>query len=189
MKAYSSIKALGAVVLLAFAGMGFVPTAHAADIHWVYPAISGYGPVNPLPHANVQPSKHKVYKALFDVTSPAPDPSKPEPGLVHVARAVNVFASAGVPLSHLKFVAILHGPATPAILDNEMYKKKYGVDNPNIPLIAALRKAGVHVDVCGQALADLGFEHAWVNKEVRIDLSALATTIIYGDKGYAYMKQ
>lgn len=106
-----------------------------------------------------------------------------------MARAVNVFVSAGVPVKNLKFVAILHGPATPAALDNAAYKKKYGVDNPNIPLISALRKAGVHVDVCGQALADNGFAHSSINKEVRIDLSALATTVIYGDMGYAYMKQ
>ena len=184
-----SIKAFGAVALLTLAGVGFTPSAHAAGTKWAYPAIAKYGPVHPLPHAAVQPNKEHVYKALFDVTSGAKDPSKPEPGLGHVARAVNVFASAGVPLSHLHFVAILHGPATPAILNNEAYKKKYGVDNPNIPLIDALRKAGVHVDVCGQALADLGIEHSEVYKNVRIDLSALATTIIYGDMGYAYMKQ
>ncbi len=188
MKSFSA-KALGAAAVLMLAGVGFMSPAHAADMKWSYPAIAKYGPVHPLPHAAVQPNKEHVYKALFDVTSGAKDPSKPEPGLSHVARAVNVFASAGVPLSHLHFVAILHGPATPAILDNEAYKKKYGVDNPNIPLIDALRKAGVHVDVCGQALADLGFEHSEVYKHVRIDLSALATTVIYGDMGYAYMKQ
>ena len=184
-----SIKALGAAALLTLASVSFMPSAHAAGMKWSYPVIAKYGPVHPLPHAAVQPNKEHVYKALFDVTSGAKDPSKPEPGLTHVARAVNVFASAGVPLSHLHFVAILHGPATPAILNNEAYKKKFGVDNPNIPLIDALRKAGVHVDVCGQALADLGFEHSEVYGKVRIDLSALATTVIYGDMGYAYMKQ
>lgn len=185
----TTFRILGFVALLAFAGSAPVTAARAADTQWTYPAIAGYGPVHPLPDASVQPSKHRVYKALFDVTSGASDPSKPAGGLVHVARAVNVFASAGVPLKHLHFVAILHGPATAAVLTDEAYKKKFGVDNPNIPLIAALRKAGVHVDVCGQALADNGFEHDWVNKDVRIDLSALATTVIYGDKGYAYMKQ
>lgn len=183
------IKMWGALALFALAGVAIAPFAQAADMHWVYPAIAKYGPVHPLPDAAVQPRKHHVYKALFDVTAGIKDPAKPEPGLVHVARAVNVFASAGVRVQNLKFVAIVHGPATPAILDNEAYKKKYGMDNPNIPLINALRKVGVHVDVCGQALADLGFEHAEVNREVRIDLSALATTVIYGDKGYAYMKQ
>lgn len=188
MKSFS-IKALGTLALLTLAGAGFIPSAHAAGTQWSYPAIAKYGPVHPLPQANVQPSKDHAYKAVFDVTSGIKDPSKPEPGLVHVARAVNVFASAGVPLKNLHFVAILHGPATPAILNNEAYKKKYGMDNPNLALIDALRKARVHVDVCGQALADLGIAHSEVYNQVRIDLSALATVVIYGNMGYAYMKQ
>ena len=185
MRHYSSL-ILGLLVVAAFS---FNATA-AGDVQWTYPAIAKYGAVHPLPHAAVQPNKHRVYKALFDVTSGSKDPSKPAPGLVHVARAVNVFASAGVPVKNLRFVAIVHGPvATTAILNNEAYKKKFGMDNPNIPLIDAMVKAGVHVDVCGQALADLGFEHSEVYGKVRIDLSALATTVVYGDMGYAYMKQ
>lgn len=184
-----SIRALGASALVALAIAGFVPPANAADTQWAYPAIQKYGPVHPLPKAGVQPKAHHVYKAVFDVTSGIKDPAKPEGGLDHVARAVNVFASAGVSTRNLRFVAILHGPSTPAILNNAAYKKKYGVDNPNVPLIDALRKAGVHVDVCGQALADLGIDHADVYNQVQIDLSALATTVIYGDMGYAYMKQ
>ncbi len=166
----------------------FSLSARAKSPMWVTPAIS-YGHVHPLPHAAVQPSKAKIYKALFDVTSKIKNPSHPDAGLVHVARAVNVFASAGVPLNHLRFVAMVHGPATAAVLNNNAYKRKYGHDNPNLKLIAQLRKAGVQVDVCGQALADLHFKHAWVQKGVRIDLSALATVVIYGDWGYAYMKQ
>lgn len=190
MKAFT-IKALGfaALFTLVGAGVGFAIPAHAAGIQWTYPAIAGFGSAHPLPHAGVQPSKHQMYKALFDVTKGFKNPSKPDAGLVHVARAVNVFVSAGVPLRHLKFIAIVHGPATWAILNNAAYKKKYGVNNPNIALIRALRKAGVHVDVCGQALADNNIAHSRVNKDVRIDLSALSTTVIYGDKGYAYMKQ
>ncbi len=150
--------------------------------------ILPYGSIMPLPHAGVQPQKNKIYKALFDVTSEINDPHQLDAGLEHVARAVNVFASAGVSTQHMKFVVILHGPSTFAILNNDEYKKKYGIDNPNIPLIQDLIKAGVHVDVCGQALADFKIEHSWVEKGVQIDLSALATTVIYGDMGYAYMK-
>ncbi|MGH8161763.1 MAG: DsrE family protein, partial [Gammaproteobacteria bacterium] len=146
-------------------------------------------PVHPVPHAQVRPNKDHVYKAIFDVTKGFTNASKPDPGLAHVARAVNVFAMAGVPLKNLKFVAILHGGATTAVLNNAAYKAKYGVDNPNIPLIDALRKAGVHVDVCAQALADMHIAHPKVYKKVQIDLSALSDAVIYGDRGYAYMKQ
>lgn len=181
------------VKLLAIAGASVAAalllsaTAGAAGMKWTYPAIAGYGPVHPLPDAAVQPSKTRVYKAVFDVTAKASDMAKPNPGLDHVARAVNVFASAGVPLSHLKFVAVVHGPATAAILDNAHYHAKFGTDNPNIALISALRKAGVKVVVCGQALADNDYEHAWVNKDVTITLSALSDLVIYGNQGYAYV--
>lgn len=188
MKSFS-IAALGAAVVLTLAGMGFTTSAHAGDVEWTYPAIAGYGKVHPLPNAAVMPKKTGVYKAVFDVTAAIKDPAKPEGGLDHVARAVNVFAFAGVPLKNLKFVAILHGPSTDAILSNEAYKKRYNVDNPNIPLIEALLKAGVHVDVCGQALAEHNIEHADVLKGVQIDLSALATVVVYGDMGYAYSQQ
>lgn len=180
-----SIKAMGAIAFLA---MTLGPISAAQADEWTYPVIK-YGSVHPLPNAGVQPDKSKTYKALFDVTSGSRKPDKPAGGLVHVARAVNVFASAGVPTSNLDFVAILHGPATFAILSNAAYKEKFGMDNPNIPLIDALVKAGVHVDVCGQALAELKIANADVYSPVRVDLSALATTVIYGEMGYAYMKQ
>jgi len=185
----SAIKALGLGAVLALAAAGFAAPAHAAAPKWSYPAIKGFGPVHPLPDAAMQPSKDKVYKAMFDVTKPITDPSKPNSGLDHVARAVNVFASAGVPLSHLHFVAVLHGPSTAAVLDNDHYRAKYNVDNPNIKLISELKKAGVKVEVCGQALADNDFQHAWVNKEVTITLSALSDAVIYGDEGYAFVQQ
>jgi intracellular sulfur oxidation DsrE/DsrF family protein len=155
----------------------------------VFPAVPGYGGVHPLPHAAVQPNAKHRYKAIFDVTSHAKDPSGINPGLSHVARAVNAFASAGVPLSHLHFVAIVHGPATSAVLSNEAYQKYYKMDNPNMDLLQKLKKAGVKVYVCGQAMYDFKYPLADVSKDVTVALSALPTVIIYGDMGYAYMKQ
>ena len=170
---------LAAIVLLAGSGL-------AAASGNAQPAISGYGSFVPLPHADMQPNKNTQYKAVFDVTSNKTSKGVNAP-LFHVARAVNVFASAGVPLKNLHFVAVIHGAATNIVLDNAQYKKRYGKDNPNLKLIARLKAAGVKVEVCGQALADLHFKHAWVAKDVTITLSALSDNIIYGNKGYAYL--
>ena len=38
-------------------------------------------------------------------------PGAVNPALDHVARTVNLYAAAGVPLSHLKFVAVAYGAA------------------------------------------------------------------------------
>jgi intracellular sulfur oxidation DsrE/DsrF family protein len=176
-------------VWVAALAVGLAMPAMAMAGEWVTPAIDGYGGVHPLPHAMVQPNPKHRYKAIFDVTSHAKDPSEVNPGLKHVARAVNAFASAGVPLSHLHFVAIVHGPATSAILSDAAYKKLFNVDNPNIDLLSKLKKAGVKVFVCGQAMYDLKYPLADVSKDVHVALSALPTVVIYGDMGYAYMKQ
>jgi intracellular sulfur oxidation DsrE/DsrF family protein len=169
--------------------LGLSMPAMAMAGEWVTPAIQGYGGVHPLPHAAVQPNPKHRYKAIFDVTSHAKDPSGINPGLKHVARAVNAFASAGVPLSHLRFVAIVHGPATAAVLNDAAYQKYFNMDNPNAKMLAELKKAGVKVFVCGQAMYDLKYPLDAVSKDVRVALSALPTVVIYGDMGYAYMKQ
>ena len=154
--------------------------------YWQYPAIKGYGPVHPRPNAAMQPDKQTIYKVVFNVTAGSKDMSKPNPGLGHVARAVNVFASAGVPLDHLRFVAVVHGAATASVLDDKAYMQNFKTANPNLKLIAALRKAGVKVEVCGQALSDNHIANAAVNPQVTITLSALSDLAIWGDRGYAF---
>ena len=104
--------------------------------------------------------------------------------LERVARTVNLFSSAGVPLSRLHFVAVVHGPATSSILDDARHLEKFGVGNPNAPLIAALEKAGVQVVVCGQALAHFKFPDSWVNPQVEITLAAITDIVILQQQGY-----
>jgi len=176
-------------VLVAAMAMALAMPAAAMATDWITPGVPGYGGVHPLPHAAVQPNPKHRYKAIFDVTSHAKDPSGINPGLKHVARAVNAFASAGVPLKHLHFVAIVHGPATSAVLSDEAYQHYFKMDNPNTKLLAELKKAGVRVFVCGQAMYDLKYPLEDVSKDVRVALSALPTVVIFGDMGYAYMKQ
>jgi len=154
---------------------------------WVTPAIKA-GPMHPLPDAAYQPSQNKVYKAVFAVTRPSRGDNDPDGGLTPVARAVNIFASAKVPMAHLKFVVLIYGmDATPMVLDNAHYKKRFGTDNPNLEVIHELKKAGVKVVVCGQALAASGIKHGWVDPDVTIALSALSTMVMLQDQGYALL--
>jgi intracellular sulfur oxidation DsrE/DsrF family protein len=157
--------------------------AAAAEPGWVNPAIPDFGAVVSLPDSAMQPSKDTDYKVVFNITGGGGN-DKVNPSLDRVARAVNVFASAGVPLSRLHFVAVVHGPATPAVLDNEHYKEKFNLDNPNVKLISELKAAGVKVVVCGQALAHNKFPHEWVNREVEITLAAISDVIILEQQGY-----
>lgn len=175
---------LSALVLGSMSAMALAAD-HPAG-YWQYPAIKGYGPVHPRPDAGQQPDKNTIYKVVFNVTKGSKNMSKPNPGLDHVARAVNVFASAGVPLDHLHFVAVIHGPATASVLNAKAYKHKFGTANPNPKLIKELRTAGVKVEVCGQALSEHHFADAQINTDVTISLSALSDLAIYGQRGYAF---
>lgn len=154
---------------------------------WVMPAIKA-GPMHPLPDAAYQPDKTTIYKAVFAVTRPSKGANDPDGGLTPVARAVNIFASAGVPLDHLKFVVVIYSlDGGSMVLDNAHYKKRFGKDNPDLETIHELKAAGVQVVVCGQALAALGIEHSWVDPDVTIALSALSTIVMLQNQGYALM--
>lgn len=79
-----------------------------------HPAIANFGTIHPRPNAAEQPQADQHYKVVFDISSASDEADMLNAGLDHVARAVNVFASAGVPVNHLDFVAVVHGPATSA---------------------------------------------------------------------------
>lgn len=152
---------------------------------WQTPALQGVGKMHPLPQAAYQPQKEATYKIVFNLTKGADQPGDVNGSLERVARTVNLYASAGVPLDHMKFVAVISGPATAAALDNEHYKQQLGSDNPNLVLIHKLRAAGIDVAVCGQAVAEHKYEYTWINSEVTLALSALTTITVLQTQGYA----
>lgn len=164
--------------------------AFAADTEpagfWQTPAIAGVGHVHPLPKAALQPDRNTTYKIVFNLTHAAQADSAVNPGLEHVARALNAFASAGVPLDHLKFAVVIHGAATPMVMDNAAYRKKTGAANPDLALMQKLRAAGVKIYVCGQAVADFHIAYADVAPQVSVSLSALTDLAILEREGYAY---
>lgn len=139
------------------------------------------------PRPRNQPQPNDTYKVVFSVTNAASKPDAINPSLDHVARAVNLYASAGVPLNHLKFVAVMFGGATDVALDNEHYRQRYGVGNPNFDLIRKLRNAGMDVAVCGQAAAEHQDRYEWIAPEVTLALSGLATITTLEHQGYALM--
>ena len=167
------------------AGMAARPARATGTPFWTTPTIQGYGKMHYLPHAAYKPSPAATYKVVFAMTLAASKPGVVDPALDHVARAVNLYVAAGVPLSHLKFVAIAYGPATSLALDDAHYEAMFHVPNPNLDLIAKLRKAGVDVAVCGQAVAEHHFQYAWIAHGVTIALSALTTLTTLQHEGYA----
>lgn len=177
---------LGIIILSFFIFSGFALQLFAQE--WEYPVIKGYGSVNPLPHAAVQPDKNLQYKIIFDIGSDKLDAdNNVNFQLSHVARLINVFASAGMMPDQMKLVAVVHSAATPIVLNNGMFKSKMNMDNPNLKLISELKDAGVKLYVCGQSLADFDYQQDWVNPDFTVALSSQVVIPTYELKGYAYM--
>lgn len=177
------------VLFIVLIGIFLCPVAfakHPAGF-WQNPVIKDAGSMHPLPHAAFQPDKSATYKALFVIDNNGKNPKDVNRGFEHVAMAVNVFASAGMPVSQLKFVVIVRG-AVPAVLDNAQYQKKFHVDNPNLKVIRELETAGVQVVVCGQAVAGSDYDYSSIDPSVKVALSGLSTIIILQHEGYALME-
>lgn len=162
-------------------------TAPAAEGQWEYPVIKGAGEIVSLPQAKVQPDQNIKYKIVFDITKGKAETGKLVPGLTKVARVINVFASAGMGPEKMDLVLVFHGPSTEAVLQGPAYQAKHGFANPNLELISQLKKAGVQLYVCGQALKEHSIAHADVSPQIDIALSALTVLPTYQLRGYALM--
>lgn len=154
---------------------------------WTYPVIKDYGPAWPLPHAAVQPQRSRTYNVIFNLSQSAAHPSEVLPGLVSAARLLNVFVTDGLPSGNLKVIAVFHSSAGYAAMDNDIYRAKFNVDNPNLRLIAELKAAGVQLFLCGQTSHDLNFEEKDLLPEIKLATSAAIVLVTYQNDGYALM--
>lgn len=151
--------------------------------HAQYPVVKGFGGIYEVSRS-IKPDAGITYKIVIDVKTSQSEKDRINRGLNNVARMMNLHGLGGVRSENLNVVAVVHGGATEAILNNNAYRQKNGVDNPNLELIDALNKAGAKVYVCGQSLLSREYEHDEVNPEVTIGLSMLTVVTEHMHKGY-----
>ncbi|HEY9514853.1 MAG TPA: DsrE family protein [Gemmatimonadaceae bacterium] len=183
---------LGCLAAVAAAVIVAAPATSAQAIPGMpageYPVIKGFSPAYPLPKAAAQPSKTAHYKVIFNIAREAANVDDPNPGLLHIARFLNVYAAAGVPVRSMELVAVISGPATHVALDGASFRARERVDNPNLDLIHQLRGAGVMIYVCGQSLVEQGFTPKQVSGDVTLALSALTMVPEYVGQGYTVLQ-
>lgn len=125
-------------------------------------------------------------KVVFDATADA-KPTDVNKSLDRVARLLNLYGAAGRKAEDVKITIVLHGEATKSVLNDAAYKARFQVEqNPNLPLIRELQKAGVEVLVCGQALNYKGIPDAEVADRISIAAAALTVVINKQADGYSY---
>ena len=103
-------------------------------------------------------------------------------------RYLNMHVKNGVKESNISLAFVLHGASTKDALTNEAYKKKYGIENPNIDLIKTLSEHGVDMYICGQSAAYEGISKSELLPEIKLALSAMSVLTIYQSEGYSLIK-
>lgn len=154
----------------------------------VNPVIKNFGGIYDIPEATVKPDPNQEYKIVIDVYGGTDDKTEIDRSLNNVARMLNLHAVGGVDPGKMKVVLALHAKSTYSILNDELYKAKFGTSNPNIALVKELKEAGVEVTVCGQSLRGRGVENDQVLSEVEIATSMLTTVTSYQMKGYQLLR-
>jgi intracellular sulfur oxidation DsrE/DsrF family protein len=150
----------------------------------VVPSADGYVAI---PGAAVPPQKSRVYKAVFDATRAADKPTQLVPALNMIGSELNAFRAAEVPPANVRFAVVFHGAALDGILDPAHYKAKFGVDNPNLEVLAQLEKSGVELLVCGQNLAFDHVDPKSLAPQVKVASDALIVLMTYQNDGYALL--
>jgi len=174
---YSMKRFIPILITALFSTLSFAQVAH-------FPIVSDFGGIYEIEDA-VLPNAEMEYKIVIDLKTLQRDKESINPGLNNVARMMNLHGIGGVKAENLDVAIVIHGSATDVIIDNEAYQKRYELDNPNIALIAALKKAGAQVYVCGQSLLARQYARDEVNENVDVALSMLTTFTTYVHNGFA----
>ncbi len=158
------------------------------SVTWIHPVIAKFGAIHPRPDVSGQPDPNVDYKVFIDVIGDFKDKGKHLDSLGRVARLVNLMGYAGVPPQHVHIVALLDRYAEDAVLVNAAYRKLYNKDNPNLEILHALKKAGVELLICSQAMAGQGLKDSDIDPSVTITLSGVMAPVVYGQRGYTFMQ-
>ena len=172
------------IVLVFLASVGLTAAEWPAPQSPVVPEADGYVAI---PEVALPPAKGNTYRAIFDATRASDRPAQLLPALNMVGSELNALAAASVPVERARFVIVFHGAAVDGILDNDRYKAKFGLNNPNLPVIAAMKKCGVEFFVCGQYLAGERIDPKTLTRDVKIAADALLVLMEYQNKGYALL--
>jgi intracellular sulfur oxidation DsrE/DsrF family protein len=154
-----------------------------------YPLINA-GPMSgvlPIEGITNSPDTKKEVRLLFDFTQSTPSGIQAEeinPGLLEVARVINLHAAAGYDPKKIKSVIVFHSGSILSIMNAEYYMEQYKKTNPNLELLEKLQKAGATMVVCGQSLELRDFKSAQLVKGIDVALSAKTTLTKYHQAGF-----
>jgi intracellular sulfur oxidation DsrE/DsrF family protein len=175
---FLSVTAAAAV----FISLRAVAADYPAPLSPAVPAGTGYVDI---PGAAVAIDSKHVYKVVVDGLNAAASPTAVIPALGRGSLVVNALTVAHVPVANRKVVIVFHGPSVDGLLRNEAYRKKFGVDNPNLEVIEQLIAAGAELFVCGQHMANHKMGMDAIAPGIKLATAASIVLIAYQNEGYA----
>jgi intracellular sulfur oxidation DsrE/DsrF family protein len=174
----AAVASTATIILLSNAAQAQAPAPRAGPVVPDFGAVYAIDPDMPTP-------TNLSYHAVFEVAVAPDDVGVLNRQIETVARYLNMHAQAGVPNANVRAALVIHGPAGRALLGHEAYREKYGVDNPDRDLIAALADAGVDIVMCGQTAMARGFYPELLVPEASVALSAMTALVRFQAEGYA----
>ena len=180
------------IVLFALVSVNLFSQA-TKDTVGTFPVIKSYKWANvfQVPGAAFKPDPSLKYKIVIDLTT-GPKNEKDTAnfkeinwGFGEVGRKLNLHIADGIPRKNIDIVVAVHGFALFSMMNNEAYKKKYGVDNPTLTLIDELKKAGITIVVCGQAMNFMSVAPTDLIAGSTVGLTAQTVLTSYQAKGYS----
>ena len=118
------------------------------------PVIMKGGTHSPVPNVTFPVPTDQTYKVSWDINVGSAKPGEANANFEVPARFVNMGVAVGVPRANVQVAVVVHGTAGEELLNNEEYRARKGVDNPNIALLEEMSKAGVRIILCGQTAAN-----------------------------------
>jgi len=172
-----------ALTLAALAVMNVSEAAAQRQSH-TGPVIHSAGAVYEVPAPTFATNMDQEYKVAFEIAGASSQPDRLNQSLNTVARFLNMHAQAGLPRDQVHVAVVVHGGSSFELMDNEQYRKKFGVDNPNAELIRELVSSGTPVVVCGQSAASRGIEREHLLPGVQMALSAMTAFAVLQEQGF-----
>lgn len=152
------------------------------------PIIQDFGATFEVNNPDFPIDPNKQYKVLFDIYNSPADSSQINSSLNTLARFLNMHAQAGVPPENLHVACVIHNQASIAAMNDEAYQERFGIPNPNTPLLHALADAGANIYMCGQSIHARGLDRDRLAEPVQVALSAITVILSLEQDGYQLIR-
>ena len=175
--------------LIAAAAMVGGPAGAADPPTRLVRSVTGADPYVAVPGGRFLADSRHLYNVVFEARRGADKPGELVPAVNMAGSELNTLAAHRVPAARVRFVLVFHTTASnEAVLNNATYRARHGIDNPNLPVLAQLRRQGVEVYVCGQSLLGDGVPLSAVDRSVAtIAEDGVVVLMTYGAMGYAQL--